>query len=135
MCLRWIIVATISSDSVLLGHDVVPTSQSIGRRSGHGSSADETRRRGRAAAPERPCLDHAARGTAVAARYEAIDSEKRRLGPARLGYHRAICTRNRYLATARGGYLPLAQLKGRVVKAREPPWVLTVGAADIRRAA
>ena len=33
----------------------------------------------RRAAAERPCHDHAARGTAVA-RYEAIDSEKRRFG-------------------------------------------------------
>ena len=39
-------------------------------------------------------------------------------------------TRNRYQANARGGYLPLARLK-----ACKPPGVLTVGAADIRRAA
>ena len=54
-----------------------PQRRPPGRRIGHGSRMDEARR---AAAQERPCLDHAARGTAVA-RYEAIDLEKRRLGP------------------------------------------------------
>ena len=35
---------------------------------------------------------------------EAVDSEKRRFGPVRLGYHRAICIGDRYQITAGGGY-------------------------------
>ena len=58
-----------------------------GRRSGHESSADGAR----CAAAERPCHDYAARGSANV-RYEAVDSEEQRFGPARLGYYRAIRT-------------------------------------------
>ena len=50
--------------------------------------------------PERPCHDYASRGSADG-RYEAVDSEKRRSGPARLGYYRSIRTRGKYRA---GGY-------------------------------
>ena len=46
-----------------------------GRRSGHGSSADEARRD----AAERPYNDYAARGSADV-RFEAVDSEERRFG-------------------------------------------------------
>ena len=48
-------------------------------------------------------------------------------GPTR--NHRAICTGDRYQVTAGGGYRSLARLK-----ACDPPWVLTAGTADIRRA-
>ena len=66
-----------------------------GRRSGHGSSADEARRD----AAERPYNAYVARGSADV-RYEAVDSEERRFGSARLGYYRAIRTGARYQAAA-----------------------------------
>ena len=69
-----------------------------GRRSGHGSSADEARRD----AAERPYNDYAARGSADV-RFEAVDSEERPFGSARLGYYRAIRTGGRYQATAGDG--------------------------------
>ena len=81
----------------VIGSDSVLARSLCGARTGStadppvgGLGMDRVRRR--------PCLDHAARGTAVA-RYEAIDWEKRRLGPAPLGYHNAICNRNRNQAT------------------------------------
>ena len=77
-----------------------------GRRSGHGSSADEARR----AAAERSCHDYAARGTADV-RYEAVDSEKWRFGSARLGYYRSIRTGGRYQAAAGGETDLWARLK------------------------
>ena len=48
-------------------------------------SAEEARR----AAAERPCHDYAARGS-TDVRYEAVDSEEQRFGPARHGYYRAM---------------------------------------------
>ena len=53
-------------------------------RNGYGSRADEAR----SAAAERRSLDSAAQWTAVA-RYQAVNSERRRPGPARLGYNLA----------------------------------------------
>ena len=67
-------------------------------------------------------------------RYQAVDSERRRPGKGRLGYHRAIqynMHRGQVPGHCRGGLTPF-QL-GRL-KACEAPWVLTAGAADILRA-
>ena len=102
-----------------------PHRRPSGRRSGHGSSADEARR----AAAERPCHDYAARGSADV-RYEAVDSEERRFGPARLGYYRAIRTGGPGYCWRRNRDWPLARLK-----ACEPLRVLRAGDADFRRAA
>ena len=63
-------------------------------------------------------------------RFEAVDSEERRFGSARLGFYRAIRTGGRCQAAA--GDRP--DLWARL-KACEPLRVLTAGGADFRRAA